>query len=303
MRWCVSKVFAPCRAMWQFLQGVRSRSGAKACPPISVLRSRRTPRHALLLGDVAHFEGGSVLSKMMQVAHVRLSDSPAGVPVFAIKWAPWSEYAIPEAVRSSLPVARVINDTNFSCRKSVVGKCFEKVFGYPILVDPVRHDGWYVLKSERNAMHDGKVLHSPGGQLGPDTVAQVLVNNRVTQKFVEDIRVPIVGRRIPFAYLKYRPVKSRFSNENSYVLVSSQHEVFSSAEIRQLAEFVSAVGLEYGELDVLRDRDSGRIYIVDANNTPYGPPNRLAPRESHLALRVLTDAFMEEFAGRGAGSY
>ena len=30
------------------------------------------------------------------------------------------------------------------------------------------------------------------------------------------------------------------------------------------------MGLDYGELDVLRDREDGRLYILDVNDTPSG---------------------------------
>lgn len=51
----------------------------------------------------------------------------------------------------------------------------------------------------------------------------------------------------------------------------SPADIFSAAELAQLLDFGARIGLEYGELDVLRDRDSGRIYVVDVNRTPYGP--------------------------------
>ena len=41
----------------------------------------------------------------------------------------------------------------------------------------------------------------------------------------------------------------------------------------------------------------GRIYIVDVNNTPYGPPNHIEPAEGDLAVRILADTFVEEFVG------
>jgi hypothetical protein len=32
------------------------------------------------------------------------------------------------------------------------------------------------------------------------------------------------------------------------------------------------MGLDYGELDAVRDAASGRLYVLDVNNTPFGPP-------------------------------
>lgn len=174
---------------------------------------------------------------------------------------------------------------------------FEDVFGYPILVDPGRFEGWCVMKSERNAAHDGRLVRCPIVGPAPDGMTcQILIDNTVRRRFVEDIRIPIIGGRIPFVYLKYRPLKSRFSNDNAYARMASQHELFTPSEIRLIREYVGRIGLEYGELDVLRDGASGRIYVVDANNTPYGPPNHLESREADAAIRILADAFVEEFA-------
>lgn len=32
------------------------------------------------------------------------------------------------------------------------------------------------------------------------------------------------------------------------------------------------MGLDYGELDVLRDTEDGKLYVADVNNTPWDPP-------------------------------
>lgn len=50
-----------------------SRPSAKACVDISLRRGPRTRRRALVLGDRGHFEGGSVLSKMMRLANIAVT--------------------------------------------------------------------------------------------------------------------------------------------------------------------------------------------------------------------------------------
>ena len=54
------------------------------------------------------------------------------------------------------------------------------------------------------------------------------------------------------------------------------------------------MNLEYGDLDILRDNDDGRIYIVDANNTPHGP-SQLTKEEKKSALDILTREFKKSF--------
>ena len=55
--------------------------------------------------------------------------------------------------------------------------------------------------------------------------------------------------------------------------------------------FTAAMGLDFGGLDILRDRADGRIYIVDANKTDMGPPSALASNDKLKAMRGLADAF------------
>ena len=47
-------------------------------------------------------------------------------------------------------------------------------------------------------------------------------------------------------------------------------------------------------MDILRDNDAGRIYIVDVNNTPHGPSQLTKEQKKH-ALEVLTDEFKKAF--------
>jgi hypothetical protein len=97
-------------------------------------------------------------------------------------------------------------------------------------------------------------------------------------------------------YLKYRPTAIRFdSSRNNIVRLCPAEEVLSGEEIRNIGKFATSIGLDYGELDVLRDRDDRRIYIVDANNTPTGPSYRLPSAELRRAVNILALAFRDEF--------
>ena len=265
-------------------------------PAISLSQVRRPQRRCLLLGDLAHCRAGSLLSKMMDLLDIALTTDPAEAHCVAIKWAPWSEYTIPDTVRSQLKGERVINDTHFFCAKSNIIRRFRETFGYASSVDPTTFHGLCVAKSERNALHDGRVVTCPLSAPEPDTVYELLVDNRVDDGHVEDIRVPIVGDRIPYVSLKYRPVGTRFSVENSYVALAGTHQVFTDQEVAFILKFARALGFDYGELDVLRDRASGRVYVVDANNTPYGPANHFEPAQRDLSIALLADTFVDVFA-------
>jgi hypothetical protein len=80
-------------------------------------------------------------------------------------------------------------------------------------------------------------------------------------------------------------------------LLKAPHEVFSAEEQRQITAFTRAIGLDWGGVDVLRDRADGRLYIVDANKTDMGPPISLNLPDKLQATRMLAAAFREFVLG------
>jgi hypothetical protein len=107
-----------------------------------------------------------------------------------------------------------------------------------------------------------------------------------------EYRVPIHGDRIPLVYLKYRPVDKRFDPRlNTRVDVTSTAAAFTDAEQATLLRCARVMGLDFGDMDVLRDVRDGRIYAVDVNNTPCGPPSPLTDADKAHALTVLAESF------------
>ena len=138
---------------------------------------------------------------------------------------------------------------------------------------------------------------SYGGAKG-DFVYQKLIQNEVEDGLVEDMRVPIFRNKTPFVYLKYRSVKDRFvdrNHTNKKATIMEVAEVLSEDELNNIHRFFEKIGLDYGEVDVLRDRGDRRIYIVDANNTPSGPPSSISDDEGKVAIVRLSQAFEEAF--------
>jgi len=178
-------------------------------------------------------------------------------------------------------------------RKSVVARRFEEVFGYSLSIDPLTHKGRAVEKSEANGKHDGRIVECPLASPARDLVYQRLVDNTFDGKEFVDIRTPVVGGKIPFVYLKRRVRDLRFSNENHRVDLVPADVMLSTREQAKITEFAAAMALDFGGLDVLRDREDGRIYIVDANKTDMGPPSALSGQEKLAAMRGLAAAFAE----------
>lgn len=193
----------------------------------------------------------------------------------------------------------VVNQCCDDISKVKVEDVFREVFGYGTFVDPETYVGSCVMKSNENAMHDGEVVECPTHATRSDVVYQKLINNTVEDE-VLDLRVPIIKGEIPFVYLKYRSLRSRFSNMNARVTLGWVESAFTNDEIIRIKQFAEKLGLDFGELDVLRDVDDGKIYIVDVNNTPCGPPNHLDKADSARAIQILSDSFNKEFFARTA---
>lgn len=161
---------------------------------------------------------------------------------------------------------------NFGCtdiRKSHVAAVFEQVFGYPLMVDPATWPGPAVEKSEANGTHDGRVVICPTPPR-PGFVYQRVVDT-IDAGFATDLRTHVIGGRVVAVWVKRRTAAGRFQPLNVAAELFAPEAIFSPAELASIAAFAAAMGADWAGLDVLRDRPSGRIYIVDVNKTDAGP--------------------------------
>ncbi|MEZ5938276.1 MAG: hypothetical protein R3C52_08655 [Hyphomonadaceae bacterium] len=191
-----------------------------------------------------------------------------------------------------------VRTVNFNCRdisKSAVSSAFERVAGYSLSVDPESYTGPIVDKSEVNAAHDGRIVQGPIDRQ-PGRCYQRLIDNTIDGGLVEDLRTCTVGGQPVLVFIKRRPIGRRFANENVDVGWVRPEEVFSPAEIDLIRRFNSEIQLEWGGVDVLRDKSDGRIYIVDANKTDMGPPVAMKLGQKLRATRLLARAFGKAFA-------
>lgn len=194
---------------------------------------------------------------------------------------------------------QIINARCANISKQNVATIFEQVFSYSLEVDPETHQGPAVRKSNTNAAHDGMVVQCPLdiSQTEPGFVFQKLINNSEDGALVQDLRVVYVYGQIPVVYIKHRDMARRFANENSFVELHSAAELFSEMEIQKICRLADAIGLDFGGIDVLRDQEDGRIYIVDVNKTCMGPPIALPHRDKIVAVERVAQAFGNRVAG------
>jgi hypothetical protein len=209
-----------------------------------------------------------------------------------IKW--WDDTFTPNSKLPSrfLEKRHIINIGCEDISKARVDRIFADVFGYTITVNPTRHRGPYVEKSIFNGTHDATILKGPIESPRTEYVYQKLVDNRVDESTVEDIRVPVFADEIQYVYVRRRPVADRFGRVATTARIAATQDVFSPTETANILEFAHRMRFDYGDLDVLRDRTDDRIYIVDANTTPAGGSlNALPPVEKIVALKRTARAF------------
>src|SRR5262249_8717989 len=130
-----------------------------------------------------------------------------------------------------------------------------------------------------------RIIDCPIDAPRPRYVYQKAINNLMDDGMYGTLRVPIFCGVIPYVALGHRPVDQRFGDATRSTFLEPT-DAFSSAEIEKLIEFSAKMNLDYGEHDVMRDCDDGRIYVCDVNPTPAGGAvmRRLPTRDQREAL-------------------
>lgn len=186
-------------------------------------------------------------------------------------------------------------DINFRCldiSKSRIAKAHFEAFGYDLDIDPTKFSGDVVCKSDDNATHDGQIISCPIdiGRVSSQKVYSRLIRNTEGDEAI-DFRVPFIFGFSDFFYEKRRPIGDRFSNLNSKVSLRNLSDEFSVDDLERMKAVCDALGADYGELDVLRDRHNGRLYVVDFAKTPFGPPNGLSKADHQASIEKMACAF------------
>lgn len=240
----------------------------------------------------------SVIYKVLRELKCNITNNPTKKHHLVVYWDN-TTYRNANQTISKLAQERIV--VNLKCTdisKSRVDKVFSEVFGYSSVVDPKLFKGKMVKKSEINASHDGIIVEGP---IEPEEgfIYQKLIDNTYDEKVVVDMRIPVIKGILPFAYLKFKPITTRFAHYRMDMMQNKKpelrpiKELLSNDEVERIVVFCNRIGLDYGEIDVLRDKGDKRIYIIDVNNTPNGPSvEKSMKRES---IRKLAEIFNDRF--------
>ena len=262
---------------------------------VQAIRRLKDRKRILFYPDVP-WEGSMIYQICLELGY-SISNNFAVNFDLAFRWRS-TTFLKPDPVLDGLSqTQRVVNIKCHDISKGHVEAVFRQVFGYSAAIDPLTFSGECVQKSNLNARHDGRIIDCPIKELDAESVYQIVIDNEVEAGWVRDIRVPIMGPAIPFVFLYGRPIDIRFSAVIARIQMVDTAEVFSEEEYGNILCFCETLGLDYGELDILRDKKDLKIYIVDANNTPTGPP--IYQRREKVGVKKLAVAFEKTFMGPG----
>jgi len=190
-----------------------------------------------------------------------------------------------------VPGRSLLNAGVTDIRKTTVAAAFGKVAGYELLIDPATYQGRAVEKSEANGTHDGRIVMCPTAPRPGKSYQRFIDSSAGSVAF--DYRTTIINRKPRFVLVKTKPAEDRFSIHNASVQLCALETIFSPAELDLIGSYAREMQLDWGALDILRDCQSQKIYVVDVNKTDTGPAVDLSFRDREILKRETAGAFRE----------
>lgn len=238
----------------------------------------------------------AAICKVLSALGYNITNNPKRKFDIAFYWEDTTFRKESQFLQSLSKKCRVINLRCLDISKRKVEAVFHEVFGYGSFVDPTTHRGKCVRKSDLNARHDGLVLDCPIDKPEPGYIYQKLLDQIDDQQLVIDYRVAVFGSEIAYFKLRYKKLEDRFAHTNRERVMRVE-EALSVEEKENIIRFCQKLGMDYGELDMIRDQNDRRLYIVDANSTPFRPPPEfnVSDEDRKRMVRKSKRSFQRQF--------
>ena len=267
---------------------------------MSYLQSKnQKPIKVNIYGDFHHFEKSTVYF-MLKKAGCEFQEPFEGY--FDLGWF-WDPRIViqknnPKIVKRSHKL-KFINLFLKDTSKDYVSKTVEEHFGYTFKIEPKSYHGYCIAKHNANGTKSCFFLKCPinADEIFHDHCYQKIItmSSKTEKDVLNELRVPIFRNIIPFIFFKRRSKGLRFTSKNKSMVITNPLNHLSLDECNSIIKYCEKIGLEYGELDILRCDDTGKIYIIDVNNTAWWPPNSLGDTDRNIALNLMWNAFLETF--------
>jgi hypothetical protein len=202
---------------------------------------------------------------------------------------------------------RFVNLFLVNTSKEFVAKSMEEHFGYTFKINPKTFNGYCIAKHNGNGTKSCFFLKCPinADEVFHDHCYQKIINytSKTDSSTLYEIRVPIFKNIIPFTFFKTRNKGLRFTSKNRSMEIVPATAHLSEKECQDILSYCRNIGLEYGEIDILRSDDDGKIYIIDVNNTPWWPPNKLSDIDRNIALNMMWNSWIQAFLPENMNTY
>ena len=267
----------------------------------SYLESKRLPPIKIYIyGNYSHFEKATAYF-MLRKAGVEFSDNYRE-KYYDIGWFWDSRITVDKTTKKCRQQSREVRFINYfliDTSKDFVAKSMESHFGYTFKIDPRSFNGYCIAKHNGNGTKSCFFLKCPidADEVFHDHCYQKIINysSETDRSTLYEVRVPIFKNIIPFTFFKTRNKGLRFTSKNRSMQIVPANAHLSNEELESIIEYCRTIGLEYGELDILRCDDTKQIYIIDVNNTAWWPPNKLGDIDRNIALNMMWNAWLEAF--------
>ncbi|MCP4457681.1 MAG: hypothetical protein GY816_06595 [Cytophagales bacterium] len=237
-----------------------------------------------IVGDYDHFRGGKVykakflrLVKGKKIVFVPYIEGENYERI--IKWEPFGREANPV---TEIPI---INANLGNINKLALDTLHKKIFGTSLIINPLTYKGEFLEKdggtpggAGHTANNTPFIIHQhPIKEVNDQSVYVRLIDNLDEHGYFIDQRVYVFKQEI-FPCCRIFQLKGRFETQSAGSIskeIRWLEDEFSKEERGKMLKFVKRLQLDYGEIDVIRERRSKNIYLVDVNNTPYGDFRRV----------------------------
>jgi hypothetical protein len=269
-----------------------------AIKPIAVEKNL-TPLKVYIYGNYPHFQKSTTYF-MLRKAGVQMNNKLNGKYDVGIYWDPRMDInkQTPKLKQNGKKI-KLINLFLVDTAKGFVAESFEQHFKYGYKVDPTTFNGYCISKHNGNGTKSCFFLKCPieANDIFKDHSYQKIIDytDKKDPNTLYELRIPIVGGIIPCVLFKTRNRGLRFTSKNRSIQIVNPLKYLTEEECNKIITYCRYIGLELGEIDVLRSHEDGRIYIIDVNNTSWWPPNKLGDVDRNIVLNLMWNAFLESF--------
>ncbi|BDX05396.1 hypothetical protein [Planctobacterium marinum] len=221
----------------------------------------------------------------------------------AVLWEDKTFLEVPEVLQEIALSKPVINIGCTDISKQHVENTIYRLFGQTTFVDPTTYRGKCIFKPDGNAVRHGFVVDCPVEKIQQDWVYQRIIETRENGLQIE-YRIPVILGEIPLVYVSQRdyPTSDIRQCKRHKLTPMPATEVLSPQEIQNMLCFSREIGMDMGELDVMRCKHDGQLYIIDANKTAagYGLENRAcwSPGDRKKVIAILAQVFEKNLKQR-----